>query len=62
MSPDHSSDAPRSRVLVTGATGTTGMRLVPRLAAAGLEVLAASRGLLRASRTIESVTLYGPQG
>jgi uncharacterized protein YbjT (DUF2867 family) len=31
-------------VLVTGATGTTGTRLVPRLAAVGLEVIAASRG------------------
>jgi uncharacterized protein YbjT (DUF2867 family) len=44
MSPKRSADAPSTRVLVTGATGTTGKRLVPRLAAAGLEVLAASRG------------------
>ncbi len=32
-----------TRVLVTGATGTTGTRLVPLLAAAGYDVIAASR-------------------
>lgn len=32
------------RVLVTGATGTTGTRLVPLLVAAGYDVVAASRG------------------
>jgi uncharacterized protein YbjT (DUF2867 family) len=44
MSPERSSEARFTRVLVTGATGTTGTRLIPRLAASGLEVLAASRG------------------
>lgn len=44
MSSERSPNASSTRVLVTGATGTTGTRLVPRLAALGLEVIAASRG------------------
>lgn len=44
MSAGAGAKAVLDRVLVTGATGTTGTRLVPRLVAAGHEVIAASRG------------------
>lgn len=44
MSSSPTSQGRSTRVLVTGATGTTGTRLIPRLTAAGYQVLAASRG------------------